>query len=204
MDNVDNVDRVINVNNVDRVKNDGNSNDLTAIYKSYSMNKKRLFKIMANAEAGVLKKISDNLSSRYETIIIKEPSKTLTMVKMREPVKETLFYIGEVIVCDSIVDLKGTKGFAVTMGDDFDKVLSMAIIDAAFNKNVKELDGICNTLFNLEKEQQLAIEKENSLYLKTMVNFKSMDTLSPSNKSSPSNSNFASKDIKKSTDNEVL
>ena len=71
---------------------------------------------------------------------MKAPAKTLAMIKLREPVKNSLFYLGEALVCDTVVELGGTKGTAVVLGDDFDKVSSMAVIDAAFNRQVSELD----------------------------------------------------------------
>ncbi|MFZ7134217.1 MAG: phosphonate C-P lyase system protein PhnG [Eubacteriales bacterium] len=139
------------------------------------MDKNRLFKIMSKTDTSVLKEISDGISVDHSVSVIKEPSKTLTMIKVREPVKESLFYIGEVIVSEAVVSLGGTKGMAVTMGDDFTKVLSMALIDAVFNKNLPEVSDIIKKLESLEKEQQEIMEKENAIYLKTMVNFKSMD-----------------------------
>lgn len=109
-------------------------------------------------------------------MIIKEPHKTLTMIKMREPVKQSLFYIGEVIVTEAMVELDGVKGAAVLMGDDAEKTLHMAIIDAAMNKGVfRETEK----LLALEQEQQDFVMRENALHLKTMVNFESMDQEAP-------------------------
>ncbi len=42
----------------------------------------------------------------------------------------------EVIVCEAAVEIDGTKGIAVAMGDDAEKTLDMAIIDAAVNKGI--------------------------------------------------------------------
>ncbi|HEY5583397.1 MAG TPA: phosphonate C-P lyase system protein PhnG [Ruminiclostridium sp.] len=139
------------------------------------MNKKQLFQIMNRSDCNLLKNISDVLSSKYSIVVIKEPSKTLAMIKMREPVKSSLFYIGEVMVSEALVELDGTKGIAVAMGDNFDKVLYMAIIDAGFNSQVLEMETIRTELLNLEYKQTEKLRKENSLHLKTMVNFSSMD-----------------------------
>lgn len=139
------------------------------------MEKKRLFNIMANAKTDVLKDLAEKISSRHEVIIVKEPSKTLTMVKMREPVKKSLFYIGEVMVSECIVEIKGIKGTAVTMGDDFKKVLAMAIIDCGFNNGFAFMVEIEEKLRLLEAKQLKRKEKENALHLKTMVNFNTMN-----------------------------
>lgn len=137
------------------------------------MEKKRLFKIMANADRDSINTISASLKNKHNIIIIKEPTKTLTMIKMREPVQSSLFYIGEVIVTEAVVEFDGVKGMAVCMGDDFEKTLNMAIIDAAYNKGVFAME---ERLLELEEQHRVKIEKENALHLKTMVNFNTMDS----------------------------
>ncbi len=136
------------------------------------MDKKRLFKIMAKADNQTINKLSEKIKKQYQVVIVKEPGKTLTMIKMREPVRESLFYIGEVMVCEAMVELGGVKGAAVTMGENFEKTLNMAIIDAACNKGIFQDEAL---LLKLEEEQKLQVEKENALHLNTMVNFTSMD-----------------------------
>lgn len=100
------------------------------------MEKKRLSKIMAKADRDFVIDLAEGIKSKHEVVIIKSPEKGLAMIKMREPVKESLFYIGEVIVSEALVSVDGVNGMAVTMDDDFDKVLAMAIVDAADRKSV--------------------------------------------------------------------
>lgn len=140
------------------------------------MDKKRFFKIMAKADGAILARLSEKIKGRHHIVIIKAPGKTLTMIRMREPVKSGLFYIGEVMVCEAMVELDGTKGIAVTMGDDFEKTLDMAILDAACNKGVFCDEAV---LLELEKTQIEQEQKENAMHLKTMVNFTSMDQEAP-------------------------
>ena len=140
------------------------------------MDKKRLSKIMAKADRATIAALSAEVQKTHSPVIIKEPGKTLTMIKMREPVKQSLFYIGEVIVSEAVVELDGVKGVAVAMGDDLEKTLDMAIIDAAINKGV--FTGM-DALLALEKEQNDRVMRENALHLKTMVNFESMDQEAP-------------------------
>ena len=140
------------------------------------MEKKRLSKILAKADRQTIATLSAEIQKAHRPVVIKEPGKTLTMIKMREPVKQSLFYIGEVLVCEAVVELDGTKGVAVVMGDDTEKTLNMAIIDAAVNKGV--FTGM-DTLLALEKEQNDRVMRENAMHLKTMVNFESMDMEAP-------------------------
>ena len=140
------------------------------------MDKKRFSKILAKADRQDVAALSTSIRETYRPVVIKEPGKTLTMIKMREPVKQSLFYIGEVIVCEAAVELDGVRGIAVLMGDDTVKALDMAIIDAAINKGV--FTGM-DTLLALEKEQLGRVMRENAMHLKTMVNFESMDQEAP-------------------------
>lgn len=73
------------------------------------------------------------------------------MIRMREPVKNSLFYLGEAIITEAVVSLGDTVGTAVTMGDDFEKTLHMAIIDAAENKGVFTQEDL---LLEWEQAQQ--------------------------------------------------
>ena len=140
------------------------------------MDKKRLTKILARADKRDVAALAAGILKTHSPVIIKQPAKTLTMIKMREPVRQSLFYIGEVIVCEAIVEIDGTQGIAVLMGDDAEKTLDMAIIDAAINKGV--FTGM-DKLVEFEKEQNDIVKRENAMHLKTMVNFESMDQEAP-------------------------
>ena len=140
------------------------------------MDKKRLTKILAKADRETVASLSADIRRTHSPVIVKEPGKTLAMIKMREPAQQSLFCIGEVIVCEAVVELDSVKGVAVCMGDDTEKTLDMAIIDAAVNKGV--FQGM-DTLLALEKEQEDRIMRENAMHLKTMVNFTSMDGEAP-------------------------
>ena len=89
------------------------------------MEKRRLFKIMSKADRKAVIELADKIRKDHELVVIKEPEKALAMIKMREPVKESLFYLGEVIVTEATVSVDGVSGTAVAMGDDFEKTLSM-------------------------------------------------------------------------------
>ena len=120
--------------------------------------------------------LSADIQKTYRPVIVKEPGKTLTMIKLRDPVKQGMFYIGEVIVCEAAVEIDGVQGISVLMGDDAEKALDMAIIDAAVNKGV--FDGF-EKLAELEEKQHIREMKEHVMTLKTMVNFESMDKEAP-------------------------
>jgi alpha-D-ribose 1-methylphosphonate 5-triphosphate synthase subunit PhnG len=140
------------------------------------MDKKRLTRILAKADRRDVAAMAADILETHRPVIVKEPGKTLAMIKMREPVKQGLFYIGEVIVSEAVVEIDGVRGAAVAMGDDAEKTLDMAIIDAAINKGV--FTGT-ETLLTLEKGQNDAVMREDAMHLKTTVNFESMDRETP-------------------------
>ncbi|SMC70119.1 phosphonate C-P lyase system protein PhnG [Papillibacter cinnamivorans] len=136
------------------------------------MDKKRIFRILNRADRDFVAGLASEFKETHAVTVLREPNKTLAMIRLREPVKESLFYIGEAMVSEAVVELDGTKGAAVSMGDDFDKTLDMAILDAACNRGVFHSE---EALLALEQAQREAEEKENALHLKTMVSFRSMD-----------------------------
>ncbi|MCJ7837360.1 phosphonate C-P lyase system protein PhnG [Cuneatibacter sp. NSJ-177] len=136
------------------------------------MEKKRFFRILGRASRQQVSALAAPYKEKQRITVIKEPAKSLAMIRMREPVKESLFYLGEVIVCEASVLLGQTKGTAVTMGDDFEKVLDMAVLDAAVNAGIFQEE---DALLILEAAQTAETEKENALYLNTMVSFTAMD-----------------------------
>ena len=136
------------------------------------MEKKRFFRILGKASRQQVSALAAPYKEKQRITVIKEPAKSLAMIRMWEPVKESLFYLGEVIVCEASVLLGQTKGTAVTMGDDFEKVMDMAVLDAAVNAGIFQGE---DALLILEAAQTAETEKENALYLNTMVSFTAMD-----------------------------
>ena len=131
-----------------------------------------MFRILSKANAEQVAALARPLVQKHELTLLKEPGKTLVMIQLREPVRQSLFYIGEVLAAEAIVELAGVKGMAVVMGDDMEKALHMAVIDAAVNKGVFGDEKI---LLEMEAEQLLQVQRENALHLKTVVQFTSMD-----------------------------
>lgn len=143
------------------------------ILEERKLEKKHLFQILARADRDAVIRLGKELQEQYPVTVVKSPEKALTMIKMREPVKQSLFYLGETIITEAVVSLDGTVGNAVTMGDDFEKTLYMAVIDAAENKGIFGKESL---LLEWETQQNARIEKENAMFQKTKVDFHSMDT----------------------------
>lgn len=141
----------------------------------YKVNKKELFKIMSNEKAEQLMSVSKMLMGIYQIKSVKPPKKSLVMLKAKDMVKKTPFYLGEVLACECVIDFEGVRGYALTMGDDFDKVEAMAIIDGALNKGINEAKEIISFIEDLGLEQEKAREDLNGKILSSKVSFDVME-----------------------------
>ena len=144
-----------------------------------NVEKRRFFRILAHAPREQVAGLAREIEEHCQVAVLKEPQKTLVMIQVREPVKNSRFYLGEALACEAMVEVDGAKGMAVTLGDDFDKVLDMAVLDAAFNRKLPQCAAIQQELYRLEEEQRRAEEQENGLYHRTQVHFESLDNEVP-------------------------
>lgn len=137
------------------------------------MSKRKLSAILAGASKDELVVIADQIKSDNNIKILKAPQKTLVMVKVRESVKNSLFYLGEVLATECMVTVDGAKGVSVIAGDDFEKAIAAAIIDGYLNGE-REKEDVLRQIDELEKKQQKSREAINRQLRKSKVNFNVM------------------------------
>ena len=85
------------------------------------MNRREMTAVLAGASSEEVKAAAAGIRDKYEIQILKQPQKTLVMVKVRESVKKSLFYLGEVLAPECMVTVNGAKGASVMAGDAFEK-----------------------------------------------------------------------------------
>lgn len=95
----------------------------------------------------------------------------MVLLQVKEPVKQSLFYLGEMLAVHCIVELAGVRGAAVIMGDDFSKVQAAAVLDAAHTGNFSEFSVIEKELLNLEEKRQKENAKHTAAVKDTQVRF---------------------------------
>lgn len=130
--------------------------------------------ILSNADRSQVETAAKIIKDNYDVKIVKAPQKTLTMIKMREPVGRGIFYLGEILCCECTVEVNGTIGFSVIIGDDFEKAQNCAIIDAAITAGFKECSEIYAFIVKLGVEQTKERRKLNGEILKSKVDFHTM------------------------------
>lgn len=137
------------------------------------MSKRKLSAILAGASKDELVVIADQIKADNNVKILKAPQKTLVMVKVRESVKNSLFYLGEVLATECMVTVDRAKGVSVIAGDDFEKAIAAAIIDGYLNGE-GEKENVLRQIYELEKKQQKSREAINRQLRKSKVNFNLM------------------------------
>ncbi|KMT21767.1 phosphonate C-P lyase system protein PhnG [Clostridium cylindrosporum] len=125
------------------------------------INKNQMFKILSAATLEEVERISSIISRKYLVKVIKPAHKTLVMARIRKSYEPSLFYLGEVLGCECIVEVNGARGIALIEGDDFDKTTFIAIIDAALNLGVRESQEIHERMNKLY-EKQIKSELRNT------------------------------------------
>lgn len=136
------------------------------------MTKRELSAILAKASKKEVTELAGQINGACEIKILKEPQKTLVMVKVRESVKNSLFYLGEVLATECMVTVEGIRGMSVIAGDDFEKALAAAVIDGYINLRGEAEDAnIMDRIRELGSRQVKARASLNRELRKSKVNF---------------------------------
>jgi len=119
--------------------------------------------------------MAEMIENSYPIEMISEPSEALTMIKMRESAKNTLFYVGEVLITETKVRINGKVGIGIVKGHEAILSRGLAIIDAAFSAELPETAAWLFVLKDLERAGEEAIERKQRSLAKTKVNFETMN-----------------------------
>jgi alpha-D-ribose 1-methylphosphonate 5-triphosphate synthase subunit PhnG len=138
------------------------------------MNRRRRTEILIKGSMEVAKKLSEEIESIYDVKIVEEPNYGLVMIKMREGAKKSLFYLGEILVTETKVQINGKLGIGIVSGNNYDLSYWLAVIDAAYNAELNEIRGWEEILINEEIHINDEITREQGKVLMTKVNFDTM------------------------------
>ena len=135
------------------------------------MNKQSLSRISNFADAEVLQSLAKKAVGKRELLFLKKPEKTMVLLQVKEPVKQSRFYLGEMLAVHCIVELEGVRGAAVLMGDDFSKAEAAAVLDAAHSGGFAEFSQVEPELLYLEEQRQRKNAEQTAAVQKTQVSF---------------------------------
>jgi alpha-D-ribose 1-methylphosphonate 5-triphosphate synthase subunit PhnG len=99
------------------------------------MDKLTLSRILAFADPAKLSALAEKAAWGKDVLLLTKPEKTMILLKIREPVRGGRFYLGEALAAHCVVEVDGTRGVSVQLGDDVGKALSAAVLDAAHTGN---------------------------------------------------------------------
>lgn len=140
-----------------------------------TMHTRRLSQILGNCTRETLQRLAQPVLDAYPVSVVRKPTKTLVMVRMRETVAKADFYLGEMLACEALVELQGQKGFALMAGDDLEKVLAAAVIDAACKTQLPERETLVAGLLEQERTVQAKRALELRQHAPSRVQFNTLD-----------------------------
>lgn len=139
------------------------------------MNRSERTKILIEGSRSFAKGLASEIERKYEIQILSEPQHVLTMIKMRETAKNSLFYFGEVLVTETKVQIEGKLGIGIVAGHEEALSYELAVIDAAYESNLQETKNWTSLFEEEEKRIHENKKKTEKALLKTKVNFEVMD-----------------------------
>lgn len=118
------------------------------------------------------------LMPQDEINIIKKLEIGLLMMAAKDSF-DTDFYLGEILVTEAKVEYKGLKGYAMVMGDEPERALLAASVDAILQADTKDArEDLKQKVMDLITMQARKIaeadEMERRLIVKTRVSFETM------------------------------
>jgi len=139
------------------------------------MKRRKRTEILVEGDPALAKRFAEEIREHYSVREISQPEHGTTMLKMRETAKNSLFYIGEVLMTEAKVEVEGQIGIGMAVGMKEELVKNLAIIDAAYKARLPEIESWKNSLLEEEKRIEEAKIQEQQEILKTKVNFDTMD-----------------------------
>ena len=121
------------------------------------MKRKERFELIAIARKEKLNLIAEEVRKSLKVKVIKQNT-ALIMMRARDSVEKEVFNLGEVLVSEAWVEVNGVLGYSLVLGDDTEKALAGAILDA-----VCELrHPLSKKIVNMLKEEKEYYEKERA------------------------------------------
>lgn len=138
------------------------------------MKKKDLTRILIG-DSACLAHLAQQVEAGYSVQIARAAECSLVMLKTLDPVAGQPFYLGEVMVTECTVEIEGSRGLGVIMGDEPERAYQLAVVDAAMNARVPEVESwwplVAAAAENLARKQK----EEFTRNQRSQVNFETME-----------------------------
>ena len=141
------------------------------------MNRYERTRVLVGGDPGVAQAIAAEIEEICEVEVLDAPREELVMVKVRESARNSLFYLGEALMCSCRVRIADAMGFGYVLGSKRNAAYNLALIDAAFSSG-EEFERMPKWEERIEKEakrQRDKRAKNRVLIERTRVDFSTMD-----------------------------
>ena len=141
------------------------------------MKRKDRCKILLGLSDSLIRTLAKKVCEKHVVQEIEAPSHSLVMIKKRESSKNSVFYLSEILVSECRVMINDVMGLGILAGMNLKKAKYLAIIDAAFNANLKITEKIEKTLENEKLQQDKEERIKSKMVLDTRVSFNTMNEM---------------------------
>lgn len=132
-----------------------------------------MFTELMELDEGKVKRLWD-MAAEQDISVIMPPQTGLLMMTVKDSF-DTDFYLGEILVTEAEVECKGKAGYAMVMGDEPERALLAASLEAIMQGDNEDLKKQIRGFVSEQMEKIDSIrEKESALIAKTKVSFESM------------------------------
>ena len=123
-----------------------------------AMSREERWALLAAADGDELIELADTcLAGAREFTVTAPPRAGCVTAQVRDPVRRERFLLGDVFTCSAEVELDGTRGWAMRLGDDRATVLAMAICAAAADpEQAAAVEELCRRVAAREAEREHA------------------------------------------------
>jgi len=120
------------------------------------MSREERLALLAGASCDELIDAADAcLAAASSFAVVTPPAVGCVPAQVRDPVLRQRFFLGDVLACTAEVELDGTRGWAMRLGDDRAAALAMAVLDAAAACSpdlAREVDALCARTAERDRE----------------------------------------------------
>jgi len=139
------------------------------------LKRSQITRVLIEGDPGLSRKLCEQIERGHAVAIVRGPEKSLVMGKARDSVSRQPFYLGEILVTECVVDIGGTHGIGVLIGEHPERAYELAVIDAALNAGLSETKDWTDEFRAEEARIASRLKREHALVMKTKVQFDTME-----------------------------
>ena len=139
--------------------------------------REQLSYLLQNADNDRLMELTQKLIEQNSVCVLSNPAQQTLMVPVLDPVTNTRFYSGEILVTQALIEINGVKGWSMVMDSDTELALAVAVCDGAFDADISRAEI---TALAEEGKQKISsiLKDEAEKTASTRVSFDMMSNMS--------------------------